>query len=131
MQTWALLRLWRGRGRPPQVVRPQFMREVFVDALSFGGACMIRRLVGMAHAVDMDAIQPPDRRCANKCTMPACLAGTCALVQLVCEATGTETDRKLCDFSACLLLDAQQKHCSAHGWRALFRRRVCLQLPPQ
>lgn len=41
------------------------MEQVFAEALGFGGACMIRRLIGMAHTVDMDAIEPPLVRCAN------------------------------------------------------------------
>ncbi len=46
------------------MVQSLFMREVFSDALAFGGACMIRRLVGMAHTVDMDGIQSSAARCA-------------------------------------------------------------------
>ena len=38
------------------------MRELYVQSLGFGGACIIRRLVGMAHTVDMNAIEPADKR---------------------------------------------------------------------
>ena len=41
------------------------MRELLADALGFGSAVIIRRLVGMAHTVDMDAIQPPEARHAT------------------------------------------------------------------
>ncbi len=45
-----------------QDVQRSFMRELLVEALGFCGCCTIRRLVGMAHTVDMDAIQPADAR---------------------------------------------------------------------
>lgn len=48
-----------------QDVQQRFMRELFLEALGFGGAVIVRRLVGMAHTVDMDAIQPADARCAS------------------------------------------------------------------
>jgi 5-methylthioribose kinase len=46
-------------------VQQRFMRELLADALGFGGAVNFRRLVGMAHTVDMDAIQPPETRHAR------------------------------------------------------------------
>ena len=48
-----------------QDVQQRFMRELLVDALGFGSAVIIRRLVGMAHTVDMDAIQPAETRQAS------------------------------------------------------------------
>jgi 5-methylthioribose kinase len=46
-------------------VQQRFMRELLADALGFCGAVIIRRLVGMAHTVDMDAIQPRETRHAR------------------------------------------------------------------
>ena len=40
------------------------MREVFVDALGFAGAAMIRRTLGLAHNRDFETIADPDRRAA-------------------------------------------------------------------
>lgn len=38
------------------------MPELLADALGFCGAVIIRRLIGLAHTVDMDAIQPAETR---------------------------------------------------------------------
>ena len=47
-----------------QAVPGDMFEEVHADTLAFAGACMIRRLVGMAHVADMDSIEDPDLRCA-------------------------------------------------------------------
>ncbi len=39
-----------------------FMRRLFVDALGFAGAAMIRRTLGLAHNIDMEWIKDPDLR---------------------------------------------------------------------
>jgi 5-methylthioribose kinase len=38
------------------------MRCLFDDALGFAGAAMIRRTLGLAHNIDMEWIEDPDRR---------------------------------------------------------------------
>jgi 5-methylthioribose kinase len=38
------------------------MRALFEDALSFAGAAMIRRTLGLAHNIDMEQIADPDLR---------------------------------------------------------------------
>ena len=40
------------------------MRVIFEDSLAFGGAKMIRRILGLAHVEDMEAIADPERRAA-------------------------------------------------------------------
>ena len=42
------------------------MAEVFVDALKFGGAVMIRRIVGIAHVDDFRDIKDDNIRYATK-----------------------------------------------------------------
>lgn len=49
-----------------QDLQQRFMKELLVDALKFGGAVIIRRLVGMAHTVDMEAIPDADSRCGTQ-----------------------------------------------------------------
>ena len=38
------------------------MRQLFVDALGFAGAAMIRRTLGLAHNIDLETIEDPDLR---------------------------------------------------------------------
>ena len=40
------------------------MRQLYVDALGFAGAAMIRRTLGLAHNIDFELIEDPDRRAA-------------------------------------------------------------------
>lgn len=40
-----------------QAAQQAFMAELFADALKFGGAVMIRRIVGIAHVDDLKDIQ--------------------------------------------------------------------------
>ena len=42
--------------------RARFMRVLFEDSLAFGGAKMIRRILGLAHVEDLEAIADPERR---------------------------------------------------------------------
>ena len=42
--------------------RARFMRLVFEDALAYAGAKMIRRILGLAHVEDLEAIAEPERR---------------------------------------------------------------------
>jgi 5-methylthioribose kinase len=42
--------------------RARFMRALFEDALAFGGAKMIRRILGLAHVEDLEAIADLERR---------------------------------------------------------------------
>ena len=44
--------------------RSAFMRRLFVDTLGFGAAKMIRRILGLAHNIDLEWIEDPDRRAA-------------------------------------------------------------------
>ena len=43
-----------------------FLKQLQEDAIGFAGAKMIRRLVGLAHVEDMQAIEDPDRRAAGE-----------------------------------------------------------------
>jgi 5-methylthioribose kinase len=40
------------------------LRRLFEDSLGFAGASMIRRTLGLAHNIDLELIEDPDRRCA-------------------------------------------------------------------
>jgi 5-methylthioribose kinase len=42
--------------------RARFLRALFEDALGFAGAKMIRRILGLAHVEDLEAIADPERR---------------------------------------------------------------------
>ena len=42
--------------------RARFMRVLFEDTLAFAGAKMIRRILGLAHVEDLEAIADPERR---------------------------------------------------------------------
>jgi 5-methylthioribose kinase len=42
--------------------RARFMRALFQDTLGFAGAKMIRRILGLAHVEDLEAIADPERR---------------------------------------------------------------------
>ncbi len=42
--------------------RARFMRALFEDTLGFAGAKMIRRILGLAHVEDLEAIADPERR---------------------------------------------------------------------
>ena len=45
-----------------QAAQQAFMSELFQDALNFGGAVMIRRIVGIAHIDDFREIPDLDAR---------------------------------------------------------------------
>jgi 5-methylthioribose kinase len=42
--------------------RGRFLRALFEDTLGFAGAKMIRRILGLAHVEDLEAIADPERR---------------------------------------------------------------------
>ena len=42
----------------------RYMRRLFEDTLGFAGCKMIRRVVGLAHNIDLEWIEDPDRRAA-------------------------------------------------------------------
>ena len=41
-----------------------YLRRLYADALGFAGCAMIRRTLGLAHNIDMEWIEDPDRRAA-------------------------------------------------------------------
>ena len=73
---WRLRRLWneqhRGDAYPAalfgddplarEAAQTRFLAALFADALGFTGAKMIRRLLGLAHNIDLEWIEDPDRR---------------------------------------------------------------------
>jgi 5-methylthioribose kinase len=65
-------RLWQ----PSEPWYNRFLSTVVCDAARFAGAEMIRRIVGLAHAKDIDSLQQPSRRAAQQ----RVLAGGRALV---------------------------------------------------
>lgn len=50
-----------GRGSLRQA-QDDYMRQLFRDTLGFAGAAMIRRTLGLAHNIDFERIEDPDRR---------------------------------------------------------------------
>ena len=46
--------------------RARFLRVLFEDALAFAGAKMIRRILGLAHVEDLEAIADPERRARSE-----------------------------------------------------------------
>ena len=53
--------------------RRRYMQAMFHDALGFAGAKMIRRILGLAHNIDLEWIEDPDHRaaCERRCLMMA------------------------------------------------------------
>jgi len=43
-------------------IQRAYMRRLFADTLGFGGAKMIRRILGLAHVLDLESIADPDAR---------------------------------------------------------------------
>ena len=58
--------------------RDAAIADLFTDTLQFAGAKMIRRILGIAHNIDFEWIEDPDRRAA--CERPALLLGRELLV---------------------------------------------------
>lgn len=65
-----------------QAAQDSFMADLWRDALGFGGAVIIRRLVGIAHVADMDSIEGgcgEKRRCCCAAGVEG-LPGPCSVV---------------------------------------------------
>ncbi len=65
--------------------RDDAIAALFTDTLQFGAAKMIRRILGIAHNIDFEWIEDPDRRAA--CERPALLFGRELLVNAAAYAT--------------------------------------------
>ena len=65
--------------------RDAAIAALFTDTLQFGAAKMIRRILGIAHNIDFEWIEDPDRRAA--CERPALLLGRELLVNGAAYAT--------------------------------------------
>ena len=65
--------------------RDDAIAALFTDTLQFGAAKMIRRILGIAHNIDFEWIEDPDRRAA--CERPALLLGRELLVNGATYAT--------------------------------------------
>ena len=65
--------------------RDAAISSLFTDTLRFAGAKMIRRLLGIAHNIDFEWIEDPDRRAA--CERPALLLGRALLVNAAAYPT--------------------------------------------
>ena len=59
------------------LARDAAIAALFADTLQFAGAKMIRRILGIAHNIDFEWIEDPDRRAA--CERPAILLGRALL----------------------------------------------------
>ncbi|HLG88130.1 MAG TPA: S-methyl-5-thioribose kinase [Alphaproteobacteria bacterium] len=51
-------------GAALEAARDSYMSSLFADTLGFAGCKMIRRVLGLAHVEDLEAIADPDRRAA-------------------------------------------------------------------
>ena len=71
--------------------RDAAIAALFTDTLQFAGAKMIRRILGIAHNIDFEWIEDPDRRAA--CERPALLLGR----ELVVNAGTYPTIRRVTD----------------------------------
>lgn len=47
---------------PYEAIQRAYMRRLFADTLGFGAAKMIRRILGLAHVIDLDSIADPELR---------------------------------------------------------------------
>src|SRR5262249_28721743 len=56
-----------------------YMRRLFADTLGFAAAKMIRRILGLAHVLDLESIKDPDRRAA--CERRALRLGRALMVE--------------------------------------------------
>ena len=65
--------------------RDAAIAALFTDTIQFGGAKMIRRILGIAHNIDFEWIEDPDRRAA--CERPALLLGRELLVNAAAYST--------------------------------------------
>ena len=71
--------------------RDAAIAALFADTLQFAGAKMIRRILGIAHNIDFEWIEDPDRRAA--CERPALLLGR----ELAVNAGAYPTIRRVTD----------------------------------
>jgi len=46
----------------PQAYQEAFFKELFQDTLSFAGAVIIRRILGIAHVIDFESIEDLEDR---------------------------------------------------------------------
>ena len=65
--------------------RDSAIADLFTDTVRFGAAKMIRRILGIAHNIDFEWIEDPDRRAA--CERPALLLGRELLVNAAAYRT--------------------------------------------
>ena len=65
--------------------RDAAIADLFTDTIQFGAAKMIRRILGIAHNIDFEWIEDPDRRAA--CERPALLLGRELLVNAAAYPT--------------------------------------------
>jgi 5-methylthioribose kinase len=62
-----------------------YMRRLFADTLGFGAAKMIRRILGLAHVLDLESIADPDLRAA--CERRALRLARAMMVERTCFAS--------------------------------------------
>ena len=78
--------------------RDSAIADLFTDTIRFGAAKMIRRLLGIAHNIDFEWIEDPDRRAA--CERPALLLGRELLVNAAAYRTIQAVTDAAQDFQA-------------------------------
>ncbi len=80
------------------LARDAAIAALFTDTLQFGAAKMIRRILGIAHNIDFEWIEDPDRRAA--CERPALLLGRELLVNTAAYRTIQAVTGAAQDFQA-------------------------------
>lgn len=50
---------------PLQALQDKFFKELFRDCVSYAGAVIIRRILGIAHVTDYETIEDGDMRCVH------------------------------------------------------------------
>ena len=78
--------------------RDAAIAALFTDTLQFGAAKMIRRILGIAHNIDFEWIENPDRRAA--CERPALLLGRELLVNAASYPTIQDVTNAAREFQA-------------------------------
>jgi len=88
-------------GEALAALQHSFMRSVFTDAVGFAGAKMVRRLVGIAHVEDMEAIAEAGAR--GRCELAALAFGRRLLVEAASFASMQEVAAAAEAAVACLI----------------------------
>jgi 5-methylthioribose kinase len=83
--------------------RRRYMQQLFCDTVGFAGVKMIRRILGLAHVEDLEAIKDPEIR--SRCERNALRLGR----ELVVNAPQFHEIREICERAAWLQRDSKEE----------------------